>query len=102
MSTYLLAFIVSDFVSIESRQNHLLVRNFPFVLHCCSMSDTILDTVALISLQIRIWGRKKAINNGQGEYALNVTGPILQFYERYYNASYPLSKSGMLTQNLFK
>lgn len=66
------------------------------------MSDTILDTVALISLQIRIWGRKKAINNGQGEYALNVTGPILQFYERYYNASYPLSKSGMLTQNLFK
>uniref|UniRef100_A0A3P8VR49 Aminopeptidase n=1 Tax=Cynoglossus semilaevis TaxID=244447 RepID=A0A3P8VR49_CYNSE len=66
MSTYLLAFIVSDFVSIESRQNHLLIR---------------------------IWGRKKAINNGQGEYALNVTGPILQFYERYYNASYPLSKS---------
>uniref|UniRef100_A0A7N8YCH4 Aminopeptidase n=1 Tax=Mastacembelus armatus TaxID=205130 RepID=A0A7N8YCH4_9TELE len=55
MSTYLLAFIVSDF--------------------------------------IRIWARKKAIDDRQGEYALNVTGPILQFYERYYNAAYPLSKS---------
>uniref|UniRef100_A0A7N9AXA2 Aminopeptidase n=1 Tax=Mastacembelus armatus TaxID=205130 RepID=A0A7N9AXA2_9TELE len=67
MSTYLLAFIVSDFVSIQSNQNN--------------------------NLLIRIWARKKAIDDRQGEYALNVTGPILQFYERYYNAAYPLSKS---------
>ncbi|CAJ1048730.1 aminopeptidase N-like [Xyrichtys novacula] len=70
MSTYLLAFIVSDFISIQSTQ-----------------SDNLL---------IRIWARRKAINDRHGEYALNVTGPILQFYERYYNARYPLSKSDQI------
>lgn len=49
------------------------------------------------SLQVRIWARRKAIEDKQGEYALNVTGPILQFYEHYYNARYPLSKSGRST-----
>ncbi|XP_074522826.1 aminopeptidase N-like [Halichoeres trimaculatus] len=70
MSTYLLAFIVSDFTCIQSTQNN--------------------------NLLIRIWARRKAIDDKQGEYALNVTGPILQFYERYYNATYPLSKSDQI------
>ncbi|XP_054475304.1 aminopeptidase N-like [Anoplopoma fimbria] len=70
MSTYLLAFIVSDFVNIKSTQiNNLLIR---------------------------IWARRKAIEYRQGDYALNVTGPILQFYEHYYNATYPLSKSDQI------
>uniref|UniRef100_A0A8C4HVL6 Aminopeptidase n=1 Tax=Dicentrarchus labrax TaxID=13489 RepID=A0A8C4HVL6_DICLA len=64
MSTYLLAFIVSDFLSN--------------------------------SLQVRIWARRKAIADRQGDYALSVTGPILQFYEHYYNATYPLSKSDQI------
>ncbi|XP_070690387.1 aminopeptidase N-like [Pempheris klunzingeri] len=67
MSTYVLAFIVSDFANIQSTQKD--------------------------NLLVRIWARKKAIDDRQGEYALNVTGPILQFFERYYNATYPLSKS---------
>ncbi|XP_061591376.1 aminopeptidase Ey-like [Cololabis saira] len=66
MSTYLLAFIVSDFAYIQSNQSKPLIR---------------------------IWAQKKAISGRQGDYALRVTGPILQFYERYYNTSYPLSKS---------
>nr|XP_033483089.1 aminopeptidase N-like isoform X2 [Epinephelus lanceolatus] len=70
MSTYLLAFIVSDFVDIQSTLNN--------------------------NLLIRIWARRKAIDNKQGDYALNVTGPILQFYEHYYNATYPLSKSDQI------
>ena len=45
-------------------------------------------------LQVRIWARRQAIAEGQGDYALNVTGAILNFYEHYYNTSYPLSKSG--------
>lgn len=44
--------------------------------------------------QIRIYARKKAIADGQGEYALSKTGPILKFFEKYYNATYPLPKSG--------
>ncbi|KAF4094944.1 hypothetical protein G5714_024022 [Onychostoma macrolepis] len=66
MSTYLLAFIVSDFVFIE--QN-------------------------IDNLQIRIFARQEAINAGQGEYALSVTGPSFKFFEKYYNVPYPLPKS---------
>ncbi|KAL7403064.1 hypothetical protein ABVT39_023856 [Epinephelus coioides] len=69
MSTYLLAFIVSDFAYI---------------------SNTIDDVL------IRIFARKSAINAGQGEYALNKTGPILKFFEEYYNYSYPLPKSDQI------
>lgn len=45
-------------------------------------------------LQIRIWGRPEAITEDQGEYALQVTGPILNFFEKHYNTAYPLPKSG--------
>ncbi|MED6292745.1 hypothetical protein CHARACLAT_003605 [Characodon lateralis] len=69
MSTYLLAFIVCDFDSIQSDHSNLLIR---------------------------IWAQRKAIGGGQGNYALNVTGPILQFYEKYYNTTYPLSKSDQI------
>ncbi|CAL8262787.1 unnamed protein product [Merluccius merluccius] len=69
MSTYLLAFIVSDFKFISSIQNGVLVR---------------------------IFARADAITAGQGEYALNVTGPILKFFEDYYNSSYPLPKSDQI------
>ncbi|XP_078539357.1 aminopeptidase N-like [Lissotriton helveticus] len=66
MSTYLLAFIVSDFDKIEKMNNEV---------------------------QIRIWARKKAIQEEQGAYALNVTGPILNFLQSYYKVPYPLPKS---------
>lgn len=69
MSTYILAFIVTDFENIQSNQNNLMIR---------------------------IWARRKAIADRQGDYALNVTGPILQFYEHYYNTTYPLSKSDQI------
>ncbi|XP_049573010.1 aminopeptidase N [Syngnathus scovelli] len=67
MSTYLLAFIVSDFSYIGSNQQN--------------------------GVQVRVWARTKAINDGHGDYALSVTGQILQFYENYYDTAYPLPKS---------
>uniref|UniRef100_A0ABM5EX44 Aminopeptidase N n=1 Tax=Pogona vitticeps TaxID=103695 RepID=A0ABM5EX44_9SAUR len=66
MSTYLLAFIVSQFDSVDTYEG---------------------------TIQIRIWGRPRAIAEGQGDYALNITGPILSFFESHYNTSYPLEKS---------
>uniref|UniRef100_A0A3B5M7T9 Aminopeptidase n=1 Tax=Xiphophorus couchianus TaxID=32473 RepID=A0A3B5M7T9_9TELE len=50
----------------------------------------------IVSDYIRIWARKKAIKEGQGNYALNVTGPILDFFQAYYNISYPLRKSDQI------
>uniref|UniRef100_A0A8C7N569 Aminopeptidase n=1 Tax=Oncorhynchus kisutch TaxID=8019 RepID=A0A8C7N569_ONCKI len=49
-----------------------------------------------LSAQIRIWARRKSISEGHGEYALNLTGPILSFFEVYYNTTYPLSKSDQI------
>uniref|UniRef100_A0A672YB70 Aminopeptidase n=1 Tax=Sphaeramia orbicularis TaxID=375764 RepID=A0A672YB70_9TELE len=45
---------------------------------------------------IRIWARRKAIAEGQGNYALNKTGPILSFFEDYYDIPYPLNKSDQI------
>nr|AAC32754.1 aminopeptidase N [Pseudopleuronectes americanus] len=69
MSTYLLAFIVSEFTSINNTVDNVLIR---------------------------IFARKPAIDAGQGAYALSKTGPILKFFEGYYNSSYPLPKSDQI------
>ncbi|NXC22681.1 AMPN Aminopeptidase, partial [Corythaeola cristata] len=66
MSTYLVAFIVSQFSNVQNVSEDVLIR---------------------------IWGRPEAIAEGQGSYALEVTGPILNFFEKHYNTSYPLPKS---------
>ncbi|KAM4744489.1 aminopeptidase Ey-like [Anableps anableps] len=70
MSTYLLAFVVCDFAYI--------------------------GTTPDAGVLIRIWARRKAIEEGQGNYALEKTGPILAFFENYYNSSYPLKKSDQI------
>ncbi|KAI4903567.1 hypothetical protein NFI96_032912 [Prochilodus magdalenae] len=66
MSPYQLDFVVSDFVAIKTR--------------------------AEAEVPIRIWGPRKAITAGQGDYALNITGRILGFFQEYYNVKYPLPK----------
>ncbi|XP_075362623.1 aminopeptidase N isoform X1 [Mycteria americana] len=66
MSTYLVAFIVSQFINTQNLSGNVMIR---------------------------IWGRPMAIRNGQGDYALTVTGPILNFFEKHYNTPYPLPKS---------
>ncbi|XP_015259615.1 PREDICTED: aminopeptidase N-like isoform X2 [Cyprinodon variegatus] len=70
MSTYLLAFVVCEFTYIGSNPD--------------------------AEVLIRIWARRKAIEEGQGDYALEKTGPILAFFENYYNSSYPLRKSDQI------
>ncbi|XP_055970076.1 aminopeptidase N [Sorex fumeus] len=70
MSTYLLAYIVSEFDKVEAKSSG--------------------------GVQIRIWGRPSAIKAGHGNYALNVTGPILDFFAKHYSTSYPLSKSDQI------
>uniref|UniRef100_A0A8C7N124 Aminopeptidase n=1 Tax=Oncorhynchus kisutch TaxID=8019 RepID=A0A8C7N124_ONCKI len=70
MSTYLLAFVVSEFGFIHSTEGEKVL--------------------------IRIWARKQAIAEGQGDYALEKTGPILEFFENYYSSSYPLTKSDQI------
>ncbi|XP_067839089.1 aminopeptidase N-like [Heptranchias perlo] len=65
MSTYLTAFAVCDYDYINTTYN---------------------------DIEIRVWADKEAISNGEAEFALNITGPILTCFEEYYNVSYPLPK----------
>uniref|UniRef100_A0A8C8ZGF7 Aminopeptidase n=1 Tax=Prolemur simus TaxID=1328070 RepID=A0A8C8ZGF7_PROSS len=70
MSTYLLAYIVSEFTHVwEQAPNDVLIR---------------------------IWARPSAIDEDHGSYALNVTGPILNFFAGHYNTPYPLNKSDQI------
>ncbi|XP_057691883.1 alanyl (membrane) aminopeptidase b, tandem duplicate 1 [Corythoichthys intestinalis] len=73
MSTYLLAFIVSDFGNISAT-----------------------TTTSTGDVEIRIFARKSAIEAGQGAYALSKTGLMLDFFEKYYKSSYPLPKSDQI------
>ncbi|XP_056135222.1 aminopeptidase Ey-like isoform X2 [Lampris incognitus] len=70
MSTYLLAFVVCNFSYIQTPPGAAIL--------------------------IRVWARRKAIEEGQGNYALEKTGPILAFFEKYYNSTYPLKKSDQI------
>ncbi|KAM5291545.1 aminopeptidase N [Glossophaga mutica] len=74
MSTYLLAYIVSEFTSVERMEKMAPNRD----------------------VQIRIWARPSATEAGHSDYALNVTGPILKFFANHYATPYPLEKSDQI------
>ncbi|XP_054433561.1 aminopeptidase N [Pteronotus mesoamericanus] len=73
MSTYLLAYIVSEFTSVEREE--LMAPN---------------------NVLIRIWARPSATAAGHSDYALNVTGRILKFFASHYDTPYPLEKSDQI------
>uniref|UniRef100_A0A8D0HCZ6 Aminopeptidase n=1 Tax=Sphenodon punctatus TaxID=8508 RepID=A0A8D0HCZ6_SPHPU len=69
MSTYITAFVISEFDYITS---------------------------SVRGNEIRIWARKEAIQNGFFDYALNITGQLFSFLEDLFNISYPLSKTDLV------
>ncbi|KAK6494557.1 aminopeptidase Q-like [Huso huso] len=69
MSTYITAFVVCEFDYVSKFEG---------------------------SNEIRVWARKSSIENGEADYALNVTGPILTHLEHFFNVSYPLSKTDLV------
>lgn len=69
MSTYLVAFVVSDFDHRESDP-------------------------ALSKPKFRVWARKSAID--QAEYARNIGPRILSYFEQYFGIDFPLPKQDMI------
>ena len=68
MSTYLVAFVVSNFdkISMDSPVNKVLIE---------------------------VAGRPEAIAKGEGDFALNEAAEIIDFFSSYFGIKYPLSKS---------
>lgn len=66
MSTYLVAFVVTDFQCVSN------------------VTDN--------SIEVNICGRPEAIGRGDGNFALDVSVKVIPYYERSYNIDYPLSK----------
>ncbi|XP_043915563.1 aminopeptidase Q [Protopterus annectens] len=69
MSTYLVAILIADFDYINTTEN---------------------------GKEIRVWARKDAVKNGEAGYALNITGPLLTFFEELFDVKYPISKLDMI------
>ncbi len=76
MSTYLVAFVVSNFKSIEtySPKHHIKIETF---------------------------ARPDAIDNGEGEYALNAASNMIDFFIDYFNITYPMQKMSNLSYSNF-
>ncbi|XP_059837127.1 aminopeptidase N-like [Hypanus sabinus] len=75
MSSYLLACVVSDFPSIAETFNKVTVR---------------------------VWARKQAMEDGQGDYALRTVGRLLHFYEEKFQILYPLKKLDLVAVPCFE
>lgn len=67
MSTYLVAFVVSDFSSLESTPGRT---------------------------KFRVWARPDAVH--QASYSLDIGPKILDFFEKYFDVEYALPKMDMI------
>jgi aminopeptidase N len=67
MSSYLVAFVVSNFKKITKISSKLV--------------------------EVNVLARSNAIENGDGDFALNVAANLIDFFANYFNVSYPLKKS---------
>ena len=50
--------------------------------------------VTLCLFKHRVWGRPSAIRAGHGDYALSISGKIIDYFEKYMDFPYPLNKTG--------
>ena len=68
MSSYLVAFVVSDFESIRKNSSKY-------------------------NIKVEVYAKAESINKGHCDFALDEASRILDFYTDYFNVKYPLVKS---------
>ena len=76
MSTYLVAFVISDFKKVSTTSNR--------------------------GILVEVAGRAEYIDNGYGAFALNESKEIIDFHADYFNVSYPLDKSSKIFKKKLK
>lgn len=75
MSTYLVACLISEFDFRKARTVTRTVGN---------------QTEDVLTTEVRIWARPEALN--QTQRAVEVTPPMLEFLEEYFQVYFPLPK----------
>jgi len=66
MSTYLIAFVLTDFECVSNMTS--------------------------ANIEVNVCGRPEAIRNSEGNFALEVSLKVIPYYAQSYNISYPLTK----------
>jgi len=75
MSTYLVAYVISNFDSIKGNSSN--------------------------NISIEVSARPEAIQSNTGDFALEETIKIIDFFIEYFNVSYPLPKLSIIFSFLF-
>jgi aminopeptidase N len=70
MSTYLVAFVISNFKSIKGQSAN--------------------------GVEVEVAGRPDAIDAGYGQYALEEAIKLINYFADYFNVSYPMPKSSTM------
>ena len=73
MSTYLVAFVISNFKVIR--------------------------TTTSKGVDVEVAGRPDAIDEGHGDYALDEATKIIDFFVDYFNVTYPMPKSSVFSSS---
>ncbi|XP_048449540.1 girdin-like, partial [Rhincodon typus] len=80
-------------------------------LHKTSIDADTSQSAKLLSLErenqqlqkmFRVWGRKEVIQAGQGDYALEIVGKLLEFFANKFNISYPMTKMDLIAVPSFE
>lgn len=94
MSSYLVAFLVSDFINIPAKPG---VSNVQFRIWARANAANITSYVFIIlRIKMSLFDFNKLFCvNGFKRYAIDIGPRILEYYESYFSIDYPLAKQDM-------
>uniref|UniRef100_A0A8B9H7W6 Aminopeptidase n=1 Tax=Astyanax mexicanus TaxID=7994 RepID=A0A8B9H7W6_ASTMX len=78
------------------RRKRKLKSNIFFRAHTIPFFYENVKRESFFFFQIRVWARRQALVDGHGEYARSITGHILDYFQNYYNSTYPMPKSDQI------
>ncbi|PKU47781.1 thyrotropin-releasing hormone-degrading ectoenzyme [Limosa lapponica baueri] len=110
MSTYYLAWAVCNFTYRETVTKSGVVglmakKEYPEYCFVRNFDGTLLKSIAekdsengiiCTPKEVRLYARPDAIRRGSGDYALNITRRLIEFYEDYFKVPYSLPKLDLL------
>lgn len=92
MSTYLVAFIVCDFASIEIQKSNSMIAIENFAQQSIDRIESIESDATISNKNVRIRALIPFGQERNAEFALNAAKIILNYFENFFKIPYPLKK----------